>query len=269
MKRALLYLALGLGAVVFAYPFVWMALATFKPEAELGDLSPVPAAWTLDSYRYVFDTIPLGRAFLNSVLVTGLVTASALFFGSLTAYALARLRWRGRDAAFGLLLFSMMVPGIVLLIPLYTLVVTLGWADTYAGLVVPAMLNATAVLVLRQQFLTVPQDLLDAARLDGCSELRTLFTVVLPLSVPALVTAGILVFLGSWNDVLWPLVVVRSEARMTMPQMVALYAVGGGSGARLGPQLAAALLLAVPVVGAYLVFQRHFIASLASSGLKG
>ena len=170
---------------------------------------------------------------------------------------------------FNLILFTMMVPFLVMLIPLYTLVVRFGWTDSLVGLIVPFMMSATAVLILRQHFLTIPQDLIDAARIDGCSDWRILFTVVWPLSVPALVTAGIIVFVGSWNEVLWPLVVVRQEEWMTMPQMVTLFAVGGGAEAKLGPQLAAALLLALPIVVAYLIFQRHFITSLASTGLKG
>src|SRR5690606_3934704 len=160
-------------------------------------------------------------------------------------------------------------PFMVMLIPLYTLVVRLGWTDSLVGVVVPFMMNATAVLILRQSFLSIPRDLLDAARIDGCGEGRILFTVVWPLSVPALVTAGIIVFIGTWNEVLWPLIVIREEQWMTMPQMVTLFAVGGGADARLGPQLAAAVLLALPVVVAYLFFQRHFISSLAATGLKG
>ena len=269
LPRVLAIAALVAGAVVFAYPFVWMALATVKPEAEIGALNPLPSVWTAESYRLVFASIPLGRAFLNSVVVTGLVTASALVFGSLAAYGLARLRWRGREAAFGLILFTMMVPFLVLLIPLYTLVVGFGWTDSYAGLVVPFMMNATAVLVLRQHFLSLPQGLIDAARIDGAGELRILFQIVWPLSVPALVTAGIIVFIGSWNEVLWPLLVVRDEAMMTMPQMVTLFAVGGGAESRVGPQLAASLLLALPVILAYVAFQRRFVESLATSGLKG
>jgi len=269
LPRILMYLALGVGVVVFAYPFVWMALATLKPEAEIAALSPLPTRWTLESYRLVFEAIPLGRAFWNSALVTGLVTGLALFFGSVTAYALSRLTWRGREAAFALILFTMMVPFLVLLIPLYTLVVGFGWTDAYAGLVVPFMMNATAVLILRQHFLALPQGLVDAARIDGAGELRILFQIVWPLSVPALVTAGIIVFIGSWNEVLWPLLVVRDEAMMTMPQMVTLFAVGGGSESRLGPQLAAALLLALPVVLAYLAFQKRFVESLATTGIKG
>ena len=163
MRRVLTYLALVVGAVVFAYPFVWMALATVKPEAEIGALAPLPSVWTAESYRLVFETIPLGRAFWNSVVVTGLVTTLALVFGSVTAYALSRLQWRGREAAFGLILFTMMVPFLVLLIPLYTLVVGFGWTDHYAGLVVPFMMNATSVLILRQHFLSLPQGLVDAA----------------------------------------------------------------------------------------------------------
>ena len=269
LRKIVAYAVLMVGAVVFAYPFVWMALATFKPEAEIASLNPLPSTWTVESYRLVFGSVPLGRAFLNSVLVTGCVTALALVFGSLAAYGLSRLEWRGRDTAFSVILFTMMVPFLVLLIPLYTLVVGFGWADSYAGLVVPFMMNATAVLILRQHFVTLPQSLVDAARIDGAGELRILFGIVWPASVPALVTAGILVFIGSWNEVLWPLMVVRQTDMMTMPQTVALFAVGGGAEGRLGPQLAAALLLAVPIIIAYLVFQRRFVESLATSGLKG
>lgn len=269
MRKLVLYSVLVVGALVFAYPFVWMVLASLRPELEIGALNPWPSVWTAESYRAVFETIPIGRSFWNSVVVAVAVTASALVFGSMAAYALAKLRWRGRDGVFNLILFTMMVPFMVLLIPLYTLVVGFGWTDSLVGLIVPFMMNATAVLILRQSFLAIPQDLLDAARIDGCSELRILFTVVWPLAIPALVTAGIIVFIGVWNEVLWPLIVVRQEAKMTMPQMVTLFAVGGGAEGKLGPSLAAAVLLGLPVIAAYLVFQRHFIRSLASTGLKG
>lgn len=269
MKKVLTYGVLLAGAFVFAYPFVWMLLATFKPELEIGELALWPSTWTLDNYRLVFERIAIGRAFLNSVLVAAAVTTSVLVFGSMAAYALAKLEWRGREVVFNVILFTMMVPFMVMLIPLYTLVVSLGWTDSLVGLIAPFMMNATAVLILRQSFLSIPRDLLDAARIDGCGEARILFTVVWPLSVPALVTAGIIVFIANWNEVLWPLIVIRQESWMTMPQMVTLFAVGGGADNFLGPTLAAALLLGLPVIVAYLFFQRHFIASLASTGLKG
>lgn len=269
MKRALIYIALLVGVAIFGFPFVWMIAATFKPELEIGELSLFPSEWTLDSYRLVFETIPLGRAFLNSIIVVAAVTASVLVFGSMAGYALSKLRWKGRDTVFTMILFTMMVPFLVLLIPLYTVVVAFGWTNSLLGVIVPFMMNATAVLILRQSFLTVPSEIMDAARVDGCSEWRILFTIVWPLSVPALVTAGIIVFVGTWNEVLWPLIVIRQEEWMTMPQMVALFAVGGGASSRLGPQLAAAFLLGLPVIVAFLFFQRQFTASLASSGVKG
>ena len=251
------------------YPFLWMFFATLKPELEIDRLGLLPETWTVESFRVVFTAIPIERSFVNSLIVAAGVTGSALVSGSMAGYALAKLRWRGRDTVFNLILFTMMVPFLVMLIPLYTLVVRFGWTDSLVGLIVPFMMNATAVLILRQSFVTIPQDLLDAARIDGCSEWRILFTIVWPLSVPALVTAGIIVFIGNWNEVLWPLVVVRQEQWMTMPQMVALFAVGGGSEGLLGPKLAAALMLGLPVILAYLMFQRHFIRSLATTGLKG
>jgi multiple sugar transport system permease protein len=267
--KILLYVILTFGALVFAYPFVWMALATLKPEVELSDLTVWPRAWSIESYELVFRNIPIERSFVNSLVVAVGVTGSALLFGSMAAYSLSKLTWKGRDSVFNLILFTMMVPFLVLLIPLYTLVVRLGWTDSLVGLIVPFMMNATVVLILRQSFLSVPDDLLDAARIDGSSEWRILFGIVWPLSVPALVTAGIIVFIGNWNEVLWPLIVIRQEDWMTMPQMVTLFSVGGGAEGKLGPRLASAFLLAVPVILAYLLFQKRFISSLASTGLKG
>lgn len=269
MKKPLAYIALVAGALVFAYPFVWMMLATFKPEMEIGSLALLPSEWTLESYRLVFESIPIGRSFLNSLVVVLIVTSSALLFGSMAGYAFTKINFRGRDAGYNIILFTMMVPFMVLLIPLYTLIVKFGWTDSLVGLIVPFMMNATAVLILRQSFLTIPTDLIEAARIDGCSEWRILFTIVWPLSIPALTTAGIIVFIGNWNEVLWPIMVVRNEDWMTMPQMVALFSVGGGAQSKLGPQLAAAFMLGLPIIIAFLLFQRHFISSLATSGLKG
>jgi multiple sugar transport system permease protein len=269
LTRSLQFIALLLGAVVFAYPFLWMVGTTFTPEFEIGGLNIFPSSPTLENYRLVFASIPIGRSFFVSLIVATSVTSSVLVFTSMAAYSLSKLRWRGRDAVFSAILFTMMVPFLILLIPLYTLVVTLGWTDSLAALVIPFMMSATGVLILRQSFLSIPQDLLDAARVDGCGEFRILFRIIWPLSVPALITVALLTFVGNWNEVLWPLIVVRDEQWMTMPQMVTLFAVGGGADGRFGPQLAAALLLALPVLGAYLFFQRHFIESMTATGLKG
>jgi multiple sugar transport system permease protein len=268
-RRILLYGMLTAGGVVFAYPFIWMIGASFSPEMEIGGLNPFPSRFTFENFSFVFERIRIGRSFLVSLFVAVSVTASVVVFTSMAGYALSKLTWFGRDAVFAMILFTMMVPFLILLIPLYTLVVKLGWTDSPMALIVPFMMNATGVLIMRQSFVSIPNDLLDAARIDGCGEMRILFRIVWPVSVPALITVALLTFLGNWNEVLWPLIVVRTEAWMTMPQMVTLFAVGGGADGRFGPQLAAALLLAVPVTVAYLIFQRHFIQSMVSSGLKG
>lgn len=276
MKRArprsgihwLLYLMLVVAALSFIYPFVWMVMATLKPEAEVAGLSLWPSRFILDHYRAVFQKIPLGRAFVNSVFVATTVTALALVFSSITGYALAKLRFRGRELVFSVILFTMMLPFQITLIPMYIMMVNFGWLNTYQALIVPGMISAFGILILRQSFLSIPQDLLDAARIDGCSELRIIFQVVWPLSKPALITVGLITFMNSWNDVLWPIIVMRDRDMMTMPQAVALFAVGGQADAQLGTILAAATLLGLPIIAAYLFLQRHFIASMASSGLK-
>jgi ABC-type glycerol-3-phosphate transport system permease component len=269
MKRFLLYALLISGAIVFLYPFVWMLAAAFKPEIEISGISIIPRQFTLESYRFVFRKIPIIRGFINSVFVSTIVTASVIVFGSMVGYALSRLRFRGRDWVFSLTLATMMIPAQLTLIPLYTMMVKFGWANSFLALIVPAMMSSYAALLFRQFFKSIPQSLIEAARLDGCSEWRILFTIIYPLSKPAIMTVAILTFMGVWNDVLWPLMVIRNPDLMTMPLMVTLFAVGGQAEAQLGVQLAAAMLLAVPVIVAYVFLQRYLIESIASSGMKG
>jgi multiple sugar transport system permease protein len=162
----------------------------------------------------------------------------------------------------------LMVPGQLTLIPLYTLIVQLGWVDTYAALIIPYLFNATAILMLRQFFLQIPQSLIDSARMDGMSEPRILFTIFWPLSKPVLSIVAIFTFMGAWNEVLWPLLVVREQNLMTLPQLLTVFAMGGGAGT-VGVSLASAMVLVVPVVVAYAFLQRNFIESMAGSGIKG
>jgi multiple sugar transport system permease protein len=268
VKRFLLYAILILGAIVFLYPFLWMLVATFKPEMDIPAFSIIPRQFTLENYRFVFSKIPIIRGFINSVFVATVVTASVIIFGSMVGYALSRLRFRGREMIFSLALVTMMIPAQVTLIPLYTMMVKFGWVNSYLALIVPGMMSSYAALLFRQFFRSIPQSLIDAARLDGCSDWRILFTIIYPLSKPALMTVAILTFMGVWNDVLWPLMVIRDPQLMTMPLMVALFAVGGQAEARLGVQLAAAMLLALPIILVYVFFQRYMIESIASSGMK-
>lgn len=269
LKTVLFYVVLGAAALTFIYPFLWMAAASLKPEAEIARLELWSPNFSLRGYKHVITEIPIIRALFNSIFVSSTITASVLVFSSMVGYALARLRFAGRDAIFALVLFTMLIPGQLTLIPLYILIVRLGWTDTYWALIVPGMISGMGILIFRQFFLTIPQDLVDAARIDGCGHFRVLFSMFWPLSKPALITVGIVTFIGAWNDVLWPLVVIRKWTMMTMPQMVTLFQVGGLAGAQVASQMAAAMMLALPVMVAYALFQRHFIEGLALSGLKG
>jgi len=268
MKRFLIYAILTVGALVFLYPFVWMLAATLKPELEIAGFNPFPSHFTLENYRFVLQKLPILRGFGNSLLVSIAVTTSVIVFGSMVGYALSRLQFRGRNLVFNVALATMMIPAQLTLIPLYTMMVKFGWVNSYLALIVPAMMSSYAVLLFRQFFLSIPQSLIEAARLDGCSDWRILFTIVYPLSKPAIMTVAILTFMGVWNDVLWPLMVIREPQLMTMPLMVTLFAVGGQAEAHLGVQLAAAMLLALPVIVAYVFLQRYLIESIASSGMK-
>jgi len=268
LRRTLLYAALALAALTFVFPFLWMAATTFKPPTEVGSLTLLPAHPTLDNYRTMWSRAPFGRALLNSLFVATTITASVLVLGSVTAYAMARLHFRGRRVLDLVTTAVLLVPGQLTLIPLYTLVVQLGWVDTYAALIVPYLFNATAVLMLRQFFLQIPQSLVDSARMDGMSEPRILFTIFWPLAKPVLATVAIFTFMGAWNEVLWPLLVVREQRLMTLPQLLTVFALGGGAGT-LGVSLASTMVLVVPVVVAYGFLQRYFIESMAGSGVKG
>lgn len=268
MKKLAFYVFLTAAAATFVYPFVWMLSATFKPPLEAGTLSIIPDAPTLDNYRQMWDRAPVGRALLNSLAVATAVTVTVLVTSSITAYAMTRLDFRGRDFARAANVAVLLVPGQLTLIPNYALVVKLGWVDSYAALIIPFIFNSTAILILRQFFAQIPRSLVDSARLDGMSELRILFTLFWPLSRPALATVGLVTFMGSWNEVLWPLLVVRQQAKMTMPQLLTVFTLGGGAG-QLGVQLAAAMVLIVPIIVAYAFLQRYFIESMAGAGVKG
>jgi ABC-type glycerol-3-phosphate transport system permease component len=245
-----------------------MISASIAPENEIGKLILFPSTLNFNSYKLMFEKIPIARAFLNSMIVSSSITIGVLVFGSMVGYALSRLEFRGRDAIFYLIIFTMTLPFQITLIPQYILIVKFGWVDSYLGLIVPYLMNALSIIMFRQYFKSIPQDLIDAARIDGCGEMRIIFRILWPNSIPAIITVGILTFMASWNEVLWALIVIRDESMMTMPQLVTLFAVGGRAESQLGVKLAAATILALPIIIAYLFFQKYFIQSMASTGLK-
>jgi multiple sugar transport system permease protein len=265
MRQVIKYMLLIAGAVVFAYPFLWMFAASLKPEIEIGGFSLWSSNFNFKNYEQVFARIPIARAFVNSMIVSCSTTCSVIVFGSMVGYALARLHFRGRGILYYLILFTMMIPFQITLIPQYVLMVKLGITDSYMALIAPTMISTLGIVMFRQFFMA----LIDAARIDGCSDFRIIFSVIWPLSRPVVITVAILSFMASWNEVLWPIIVVRERTLMTLPQIVTLFTIGGQAEALLGLQLAAATLLALPIIIAYSFFQRYFIESMVSSGVKG
>ncbi len=268
MMKVIQYLLLLIGLMIFCYPFLWMVAATFKPEMEIAGLGLWGSRMSFNSYVQVFQKIPIARSFINSVFVSFSITVMVLLLGSMVGYALSRLQFAGAKLTTLVILFTMMIPFQLTMIPMYILMVKFHWTDTFAALIVPGVISGFAILLFKQFFQTIPQSLIDAARIDGLNDLQILFKIIWPLSRPVLITVGIVTFMNTWNEVLWPLIVIRDPRLMTMPQTVTIFAVSGMAEAQLGVKLAAATLMALPVIIAYAFFQRYFIASIASTGMK-
>jgi multiple sugar transport system permease protein len=268
VRKFAVYATLCTAGIIFAYPFAWMIMASFRGPKNALDPSLFAGDLSLDNYRQIVTAVPLVRTFFNSLAVASVITASVLVFGSMVGYALARLHFKGKKVINLVVLLTLVVPAELLLIPLYSLVTKIGWSDSYEALILPFALNAMAIIMFKQFFQKVPEELAEAARVEGCSEFQILFKIFFPISKPIFVTVGIITFVGAWNEVLWPLIVNKSPDMMTLPQAITLYAVGRGPG-EIGAQLAGSLVLSLPVVLAYLFFQKHFVSAMATSGLKG
>jgi len=269
VAKAVLYAVLVLGLLAVVGPFVWMALSSVKPEAEIREVPPTwwPETVTLENFRELFSRLDFPLYFFNSTLVAAAVTAGNLLFCSLVGYALAKLRYPGKRLLFLAVLGMLMVPGMVTFVPQFVLVSNMGLTNSYAGLILPFLVGPFGVFLMRQFLLSIPDDLIEAARVDGAGELRIFWRVVLPLCRPALATLGILTFLASWNNFLWPLVVATTEDRYTLPVALALYSVGQNK-TDYGLLLAGAVVVVVPVLVVFLFLQRHFMRGIATTGLK-
>lgn len=268
LSRSVVWIGLLLGAAVMLLPFVWMVSASFRPQAEIfrypADL--LPRQPTVEAYADVWRRIPFARFFLNSIVFAGGVTALSLLLDSLAAYALARLKFRGRDACFWVVLLVLMVPFQITLVPLFLTVFQLGWLDSFAGLIIPRATNAFGIFLLRQFFISLPRDFDDAARVDGASEFRIYWQIVLPLSRPALATLAVFHFMYNWNDFLWPLVITSSTEMRTLPAGLTLFM--GAHVIEHSVLMAGAVLALAPLAIAFLLAQRYFVRGVVMSGLK-
>ncbi|GAA1111845.1 carbohydrate ABC transporter permease [Arthrobacter flavus] len=267
--RLWLYVVLGLGMVAMIMPFVWMILGSFKTTAEIRQypLNFWPLEPTLDNYTELFVRLDFATFFANSLVVAVFVTAGNIVFSSMVGYALAKLDFAGKKVLFMLVLGTLMVPGVVTFVPLFVLTANLGLVNSYPGLILPFLIAPLGVFLMRQFMLSLPDDLIEAARIDGASEWRIFLRVIMPLCGPAVATLTILTFLASWNNFLWPLVVATSEDRYTLPVALALYSVGQNA-AEYGLMMAGAVVVVLPILLIFVLLQKYFVQGIALTGIK-
>jgi ABC-type glycerol-3-phosphate transport system permease component len=277
-RRTLMYiLVIGTSLLMIA-PLYWMFATSFKPTADVFASPPkwIPSPWTLNNYRDILQRsseLTFDRYFVNSVIVSVAIVSLNAFFDTMAAYAFAKLRFPGRDVIFFLLLITLMIPFQVNLIPLYRLMVFfrnlnphLG-IDSYAALIMPSMVQVFGIFLMRQFFQSIPDEVLESARVDGASEFRIIRSVILPLALPGMATLAIFTFLAAWNDFLWPLLVTSSNAHRTLPVGVALTARRNTT--NWGDTMAGTMLAAFPMIIVFLVLQRRFIEGLTAGAVKG
>ena len=267
--RTLVTTVLVVGLIVWIIPFAWMLLGSLKTQGEI--LRRPPTFWpeqvTGQNYVTWFAELDFSKFFLNSVIVATVTVIGNLLFCSMVGYALAKMRFPGKRLLFGLVMLTLMVPGVVTFVPLFVQTAQLGLLDTYAALVLPFLTGPVGVFLMRQFISDIPDELLEAARIDGASELRLFTRVVLPLCGPALATLAILTFLASWNNFLWPLVVSQSADLYTLPIALSLYSTGQHS-TNYGLLLAGSVLVIAPILMLFAFLQRWFIQGIATTGLK-
>ena len=274
-KQALLnllhYTVLIIFALIIILPLIWMVSTSLKPKSEwfLPQIYWIPRTFTLDNYEKILNnrSLPIGQWFLNSLLVSSLSTALILTVDSLAAYAYARMEFRGRRVLFGILLATLFLPGMMFLVPNFLTISNLNLLNNYAGVIMPGLAGVFGVFFMRQFFESLPRELEEAAFIDGATRVQTFLLIALPLAKPALATLGIITFLASWNDFLWPLLVLRQSELLTLPP--GLRQLQGAYTSEYGQMMAGAVITSIPVLLLYILLQRYIVESVQTTGLKG
>ena len=267
--KLLTYAILIAGAVFILLPFVWMILTSVKPGKEVQKMPPVwiPSKIQWQNYVKAFKAVPFFTYLKNSILVTVMITSCELITTILAAYAFAQLEFRGKNLLFLLLVATMMVPGEILTIPNFVTLARLGWINTYKAMVAPWATSVFSIFLLRQQFASIPQSYYKAARMDGCSDLRYLFTVMVPMSRPTVVSIALLKIINSWNSYLWPLISTNSREMRTLPVGLAYFSTEAGTD--YNTLMAFSLMIIAPTIIVYLLTQKYIIQGVSKTGLKG
>jgi multiple sugar transport system permease protein len=253
-------------SLISVFPVLWMVTSSFKTRATVPDGRLIPREFTVRNFVYVFTEVPFGRYLWNSFFISAVITVAALFFHSMAAYALARLRFPGREKLFGAIFATLLVTAPVVLIPLFLVARQLGLLDSYAGLIIPAIFNAFGIFLLRQFYLGLPKELEEAAVIDGCGHWRVYWNIVLPMSRPILSALAILFFLANWNAFVWPLVATNDQNLTVVQLGIASFQTQYTS--NWNYILAAATVAALPMLILLFVFQRQIVESVKTSGIK-
>lgn len=273
VQRAVLFVLLSVGAVTMAAPFFWMVSTSLKEAGQVFSDAKVwwqewlPTTFVWGNYLKVWQVVPFAQFYLNSILASLCITAGQVATSAMAAYAFARLRFPGRDKLFFGYLATMMIPGAVTMIPVFILLRSLGWIDSYKALILPGIFSAYGTFMLRQFFLTLPKDLEDAAKIDGCSYRRIFWHIILPLSKPALATLTTFTFMGSWMNLMWPLIVVNTHTKYTLPVGLAYFQ--GVHGTDWTLLMAASMMMVLPILIVFLFNQRFFVEGIKLTGIKG
>lgn len=254
--------------LVIAFPFLWLIISSFKHEKDIISFPPriFADSYTLDNYIKVWTTIPLLDYIKNTVIFAGGTVITSVFFDSLAGYAFARMRFKGKSVLFYFVLLTMMIPFQVFMIPLFIEVNLLGMLDTYAGLIIPRMTTAFGIFMMRSFFITLPDSLEEAARIDGLSEFNIFLKIMLPLSKPTLLSLGIFTLMNSWNDLLYPLILTSSSKMRTLPAGLALFT--GQNISFYGTVMAGTVISMLPLLVVYIFAQKYFVQGTAMSGMK-
>ena len=266
--RFTLYALLFAGCVIMLLPFFWMVTTSFKEESEVLRMPPqwLPKDWLWRNYIKAWNVAPFGRYFFNSFFMSITTTIGEVITTILAAYAFAKMRFFGKNVLFAILLATLMIPGQMLLIPNYVTITRLGWFNRYEALIIPWLASVFGIFLLRQFFRSIPDELQDAARIDGCSRLRFLWQIVVPLSKPAIMTVALLKFIGSWNAFLWVLIMTNSDKMRTVPVGLTLFSSEVGTAYE--QLMAASVLAIIPVLILFFFTQKQFIQGVARTGIK-
>jgi multiple sugar transport system permease protein len=271
LQNALLILLMVIIAILVIIPILWMLSTSFKPKSQwfLPEIHWIPKTFTWENYQKILnnDSLPIARWFFNSLMLSGTITLLILVVDSLAAYAYARMEFPGRRVLFALLLATLFLPGVMFLVPNFLTIARLGWLNNYLGVITPALAGVFGVFFMRQFFESLPRELEEAAQIDGATQFQTFRLIALPLAKPALATLGIITFLGAWNDFLWPLLILKDRALLTLPP--GLRTLQGAYTSEYGQMMAGAAITAVPVLILYIILQKYIVESVQTTGLKG